>query len=483
MSTSTAAAQLLARHVDQSLTIAWMNAIVKQQIPVIASQVLLVTELVRKVCVDFRMINRARKRGRPNLSELLYFTIKIFALGAVLTDIMLQESNSWTSGRACYATSKLSDLLWYLSSTWVAVALAWRTYVIFGRSVVVLRILCCGLACQIALVIASVAKAHAYKATDRGYCDYSLAQHVEEETTFYLEWYQLASPWLIFVNLVFDASTVVASTWKLIASARGPLGFSELAKVLVTNGVQYAALVGTTNLIEFSLVMAAYHTIPSLLNLSITVQVIAGLGLIAQEQDEVHGYSRSTSSARHGQNKFDSHKRMRNGRDVQFATMDTTEGVIKMSTVIDIVDDDPISLREEKKNETTTPTPTFEVTMPPDSITRCVPTPRTSLQDRPQSYFATSAPAPATPTGVEPRWHNPGNITGEPAEYMRGRSPLETASTHSGSQTPLSGVSIRSIREAMMRNTNQQARDVEARLHHSMDSSRSRVITGPGPHY
>ncbi|KAK0563544.1 hypothetical protein OC861_004730 [Tilletia horrida] len=410
MSTSTAAAQLLARHVDQSLTIAWMNAIVKQQIPVIASQVLLVTELVRKVCVDFRMINRARKRGRPNLSELLYFTIKHHVARVKFMDIR--------AGMLC----------------------------------------------------------------DK-YCDYSLAQHVEEETTFYLEWYQLASPWLIFVNLVFDASTVVASTWKLIASARGPLGFSELAKVLVTNGVQYAALVGTTNLIEFSLVMAAYHTIPSLLNLSITVQVIAGLGLIAQEQDEVHGYSRSTSSARHGQNKFDSHKRMRNGRDVQFATMDTTEGVIKMSTVIDIVDDDPTSLREEKKNETTTPTPTFEVTMPPDSITRCAPTPRTSLQDRPQSYFPTSAPAPATPTGVEPRWHDPGNITGEPAEYMRGRSPLETASTHSGSQTPLSGVSIRSIREAMIRNTNQQARDVEARLHHSMDSSRSRVITGPGPHY
>ncbi|KAK0524902.1 hypothetical protein OC834_005359 [Tilletia horrida] len=281
---------LQGRRIRPSLSVGFFNFIVKQQIPVVASQTLLIAEIIRKIHVDFRMGARAYARGRLNVSELLYFSIKLFALVAVILDCILQESTALGTPRACHATSTASTFLWYTSSTLVAAALAWRCYIIFGRSAMAMRLLVTGLMIQFIVTIIAVSKTHKYLAVSDGYCDYSPAQLMD----LHRRWNHLASPWFVLVNFTLDAMVVTASTWKLVSSSRGPLGFSALAQVLIANGVQYAVLVCTTNLVEFILIATMYSKIPSLLTLSITIQIITGLNLIAEEQDAVHGYTRST---------------------------------------------------------------------------------------------------------------------------------------------------------------------------------------------
>ncbi|KAE8264245.1 hypothetical protein A4X03_0g1090 [Tilletia caries] len=278
---------LISRHPKPSLTVSFFNYVVKQQVPVIAAQTLLVGEIIRKVHVDYRMGVRARKRGHLNVSELLYMTIKCFAIVAVILDCVLQESTILATPKACHAASSASTFLWYTSSTLVAAALAWRTYIIFGRSRRALRLLLGGLALQFTMTILAICKTHKLMLIDDGYCDYDEEQFMDLKRP----WYHLAAPWFIFVTFLFDASVVTASTYKIVSGARSPLGFSALARVLITNGVQYAALVCTTNFIEFILIATVSHKIPSLLNLSITIQIITGLNLIAEEQDAVHGYT------------------------------------------------------------------------------------------------------------------------------------------------------------------------------------------------
>ncbi|KAL9939122.1 hypothetical protein V8E36_001935 [Tilletia maclaganii] len=280
---------LVARQPRPSLTVGFFNFLVKEQIPVIASQTLLVAELIRKLPVDIRMGNRAYKRGRFNASELLYFSITAFALVAIILDCLLQESTALGTPKGCRMTSTASIFLWYASSTLVAAALAWRTYVIFGRGRLAGRWLLGGLTIQTTAMITAVCRAHKYIILNDGYCDFDVTQFLDLRKP----WYHLASPWFVLINFLFDVSTVAASTWKLVTSARSPLGFSGLARILIANGVQYACLVCTTNLVEFILIASAEHKIPSLLNMSITIQIITGMNLISDEQDAVHGHTRS----------------------------------------------------------------------------------------------------------------------------------------------------------------------------------------------
>ncbi|KAE8215846.1 hypothetical protein CF327_g953 [Tilletia walkeri] len=522
------AAPLMARRPRPALTVGFFNFVVKQQIPVVAAQTLLIAEIIRKIPVDYRMGSRAKERGRLNVSELLYFSIKSFALVAVILDCVLQESTAITSGEACKAASGASTFLWYTSSTLVAAAVAWRTYIIFGRSAIALRLLLIGLLMQFTVTIAAVCKTHKFLVINDGYCDYDPHQFADLKRP----WYQLAAPWFVFVNFLFDMSMVGASTWKIVSAAKSPLGFSGLARVLILNGVQYAVLVCTTNFIEFILIATASHKIPSLLNLSITIQIITGLNLIAEEQDAVHGYTRShllTSTKRRGygtdntpltsppknrtmmtrdtgsMSAFGTGTTQHDYKEGMYSsTVGEDSGVVNMHTSVDVEVDsdrsDQKSAQSPAENGATAPTVAWEITMdapvrrkpPPSSLGRTL-TPKPSSASRNSVAFspttgerprtAPSGGAPVSPlsgvsggggggeniemqgrerpttslanhVGIERTDSVSGSVYGS-SSVQQQRPPLSSASESTPiPPTPMTGVSIRSIRQALERNTN-----------------------------
>jgi hypothetical protein len=119
--------------------------------PIIIGQGAILLESLRILPAEFRIWRRAIKRRRFNAAEILFLVIKYFAIVGYVLDALYRNSTWLTTGRACYLTHYISTFFILFDTSLVALAIAWRTYIIFRCNRKVYWVLSVALAGQIAL--------------------------------------------------------------------------------------------------------------------------------------------------------------------------------------------------------------------------------------------------------------------------------------------------------------------------------------------
>lgn len=103
-------------------------------------------------------------------------------------------------------------------------------------------------------------------------------------------WYQIHASWFMLYSTFFDTALVVGASWRLLKFVRGPTGLQRIGRLLFINNLHYLALVSTLNLIQFFVLCFRFSSIPPLMWLTETLQIIVCLQMLISEQDEAHGY-------------------------------------------------------------------------------------------------------------------------------------------------------------------------------------------------
>ncbi|CEH12387.1 hypothetical protein CBOM_00375 [Ceraceosorus bombacis] len=282
------------------LTLAYLNHAISWTYPIIAAQVIAMLECVRVLPAEVRMIMRAYKRRRLNAAEMLFFMIKYATVLSFSLDLTIQLTQLLQSDDACLGASWASLFFLFFASSTVVASLCWRAHIIFHRSLFSRNLLCIGLLVQIGISIYTLSKQGKFDTLfsdgTAAYCNLRSQVDPVLASRPPPPWYSLSAPWFLLYNTLFDGIIVATTTWRLLKAARGPTGFASISKRLFANGIQYSAVVCTVNLVEFIAIMAAFKKMPSLLGLSISIQVVTGMNMLISEQDAVHGHYGGMSS-------------------------------------------------------------------------------------------------------------------------------------------------------------------------------------------
>ncbi|KAN0060867.1 hypothetical protein ACQY0O_006601 [Thecaphora frezii] len=270
------ASKLLALQ-DFTLEQLWWNT------PLIVAQALLLSEIVRTYPAELSMIRRIIKRKKPNLAEMMFFSIKYVSLISVVLTTLVQLTKVPGTDARCVAFSWASNIFTFSICTLVVMTIAWRTSIIFHGQRKVQYLLGAGLALQICLSGWAVAVYFKLtRVTPTGLC-------VEEARLVkHQGFYQLSTFWYVLWNALFDLAMVTSSSVRLWRSARGPTGFARISALLFANNIHYAIGADLVNIIELVTVIGFRYSVPSYQFLVITIQAMLGMQLLISEQEAVY---------------------------------------------------------------------------------------------------------------------------------------------------------------------------------------------------
>lgn len=136
-----------------------------------------------------------------------------------------------------------------------------------------------------------------YSEVSEGYC---VASDHDVALISGLPWYKKRGVWFLLYSFLFDGSLVTCASWRLIKCVRGPSGLQRISKLLFLNNVHFLCIVSLANLIEFIIFVFFSNSLPSLLPLTVVVEVILGMQLLISEQDAAHGYGKTWVSGGNG---------------------------------------------------------------------------------------------------------------------------------------------------------------------------------------
>ncbi|UZJ51639.1 hypothetical protein CBS101457_000959 [Exobasidium rhododendri] len=291
----------------------WLNLFLWSSYPYVFAQSIVLLELIRILPAEIRMWMRAIKRRRPNAAEAMFFAIKYFAIIGFVGSAVVRQTKLPKDVWQCSAPDRVGFIFTYLSTSVVAAAIAWRCYIIFQCSRKVYWMLIAVLTVQVSLSMwAAVSQLVTNTLTD-GWCDLDYSPELLNPPV-----YKRASPYYLIYNVIFDLTVSAISAYHLVRNSGAAFGLSQVSRVLFYNNIHYVMIVCTTNLVEF-IVMYAFPKIPSLMPISLAIQIITGMNIVAIEQDLVHrpvrsqishaplkgeriGRSGSSSAGRHGMN-------------------------------------------------------------------------------------------------------------------------------------------------------------------------------------
>ncbi|PWN18878.1 hypothetical protein BCV69DRAFT_52216 [Microstroma glucosiphilum] len=140
--------------------------------PSVVFPTIMLVEAIRTIRGEMRMLLRIVRRRRPNIAEMLFFSLKYLAIFAVIGHLLIQYSKGWLSARGCTVMHWLSSLSIFLCSSLVTLTLAFRCYIIFERKRRIGWSLLCLVAIQLAASMTLAAALEKYNALNEpgGYC-------------------------------------------------------------------------------------------------------------------------------------------------------------------------------------------------------------------------------------------------------------------------------------------------------------------------
>lgn len=215
---------------------AMLTKVILFSYPVILGQGIIALESLRILPAEFRIWRRAWKRGRFNAAEYMFLAIKYFALVGFICDVIFRTTTFLTSARQCYITHYVSTFFILFDTTLVALAIAWRTYIIFQCNRKVYWLLSLALAGQFALSMWSMVRVTKVNALNDGYCEAHYPKSHYNVPTM-----QLALPYFLMYNVFYDLLVTAAATRHLVKSTGASFGVSEISRVLFYNNVHYVS--------------------------------------------------------------------------------------------------------------------------------------------------------------------------------------------------------------------------------------------------
>ncbi|PWN26498.1 hypothetical protein BDZ90DRAFT_40090 [Jaminaea rosea] len=272
---------------EPALTPEYFTFVLLWALPITTQVILMFFEGIRTIPGEIRMMMRIHRRGRPNIVEIIFFVIKYIAILATVMSV-LQEWTPWLTAKSCLAASWILQLGLSLCTVLVSTSLAWRCYVIFQRNRRVGLILLGGLIVHLAMSLFAAIGQAKYDIKQENYCGWSDAMLHKNHSH---KWYQIHASWFMLYSTAFDTVMVIAASWRLLKFVRGPTGLQRIGRLLFINNLHYLAIVSTINLIQFFVLCFRFSSIPPLMWLTETLQIIVCLQMLISEQDEAHGYS------------------------------------------------------------------------------------------------------------------------------------------------------------------------------------------------
>lgn len=134
----------------------FLNKFMLWNYPTVIGQTIILLEAVRVLPAEIRIYRRAWKRRRFNAAETLLLAMKYLAILGWTLDAVVRETPYLPSARSCYTTHYVAYFCILFATSLVALAIAWRTYIIFQCNRTVYWILAVALSGQIALSMWSV---------------------------------------------------------------------------------------------------------------------------------------------------------------------------------------------------------------------------------------------------------------------------------------------------------------------------------------
>lgn len=256
---------------------AGLTKIILWTYPVIIGQGIIVLESLRILPAEFRVWRRALKRRRFNAAEIMFLVIKYFAIVGYCLDIVFRTTTWLTTGRQCYIAHYLSTFFILFDTTLVALAIAWRTYIIFQCNRKIYWILSLALAGQLALSmwtmtrVTKVSKSSSDVVTMKLMPTLPLARSMlllmaiampttltQSTSEYIFSWLcsctlltvamplriptmKLALPYYLLYNALYDLLVTAAATRHLIKSTGASFGVSEISRVLFYNNIHYVS--------------------------------------------------------------------------------------------------------------------------------------------------------------------------------------------------------------------------------------------------
>ena len=124
--------------------------------PTVIGQTIILLEAIRVLPAEIRIYRRAWKRRRFNAAETLFLAMKYLAILGWTLDAVVRATPYLPSARSCYTTHYIAYFCILFATSLVALAIAWRTYIIFQCNRTVYWILAVALSGQVALSMWSV---------------------------------------------------------------------------------------------------------------------------------------------------------------------------------------------------------------------------------------------------------------------------------------------------------------------------------------
>ncbi|PWN54087.1 hypothetical protein IE53DRAFT_392994, partial [Violaceomyces palustris] len=275
--------EALEKQVVASVTHDLLTKTVNLCIPMVAGQVIVFLEALRTIPAEVRLINRINERKKMNLAEIMFFLY--CAIVSYTLDVILESTKIPTSSKQCKDMGLAMAFFRMLCSTLVVSTIAWRTLIIFRNKAKVKYILIAAVSAHFALAMITMVRNVRFDFLHPGgYCDGSQAYNVARQK---FKWYQASSVWFVFYNIVLDASMTLATCIRLWKTARGPMGFARISRIIFYNNIHYALCVITLQVVELSLELALGHKLPNMYPASVAIQVVSALSLLISEQDAV----------------------------------------------------------------------------------------------------------------------------------------------------------------------------------------------------
>lgn len=219
------------------LTTAELNHIILWSYPSIVGHAIIFLESLRTIPAEWRMWSRIWKRKRMNAAEIMFMAIKYFAILGYACDAVVRATTLMKSGQGCYRVHYTSMFGIFFATFLVALAIAWRTYIIFQCRKSVYWSFFAALCIQFSLSMSTMAMQYKYNLLEDGYC---ITKH---SAAYYLKVppHKLILPWYLLYNGIYDFCVTAAATRHLVKTMGAPRGVSEVGRVLFQNNVHYVS--------------------------------------------------------------------------------------------------------------------------------------------------------------------------------------------------------------------------------------------------
>ncbi|SJX61460.1 uncharacterized protein SRS1_10528 [Sporisorium reilianum f. sp. reilianum] len=269
-------------------------------LPIIITQTLLVAEIIRTYPAELRMLTRLVQRKKPNMAEIFFVLIKYLALVAVTLDILVMMTFAPQTDFDCRSWAWTSSTLYFVCSTLVFCVVGWRARIIFRTCRVASYLLAVGLVGQFSVAMwtnTRVSKVDAL--TPAGTCAPAAQMHggPNANAALTIKFWQSSTFWFLLYNTLFESAVMLACCVRLKRTSSGPMGLTQIAKVLFVNNVHYMAGVETCNFVELVMLLGWASSLPPVHMTSIAIQIVVGLQMLIGEQEAVYSPSCSTYSS------------------------------------------------------------------------------------------------------------------------------------------------------------------------------------------